>query len=46
MHHHNMQFPPTRRGGPQKPSSRLWSGVLCRILQANFREFTFHDFGE
>jgi hypothetical protein len=24
--------------GPNKPSSWLWGGVLCRILQTNFHE--------
>jgi hypothetical protein len=27
-----------RRGRPQKPSSRPWEGVLCKILQMNFYE--------
>src|SRR5215204_1643525 len=34
--------PPVRREGPQGPSPRSVEGVLCRILQANFREILFH----
>jgi hypothetical protein len=37
--------PSTRRGGPQRPSSRLWEGVLCTILQVNFAEFYFYALG-
>jgi len=30
MHHHNMyKTPVTRRGGPQKPSSRLWRALYA-----------------
>jgi hypothetical protein len=32
---------PTRRGDPQKPSSRPSVGNLCKIVNPNFREFTF-----
>src|SRR5918993_3993068 len=31
----------TRRAGPQKPSSRLSEGYICRIADMNFAEFPF-----
>jgi hypothetical protein len=35
----------TRRAGPQKPSSRLSEGFICRIADMNFAEFLFHALG-
>jgi hypothetical protein len=42
MHHHWMLWSLTRCAGPQKPSSRLSEGYICRIVDMNFGEFLFH----
>jgi hypothetical protein len=46
MHHHNMKTLPTRRGSPQKPSSRPSVWDLCTIANPIFGEFYFHAVGE
>src|SRR5215218_104159 len=45
IQHHNMETPLTPRDNPQKPSSRFSEGVLCKILNPNFREYLFHALG-
>ena len=43
MHHHYMLWSLPRCAGPQKPSSRLWEGYICRIVDMNFAEFPFYE---